>query len=161
LVSASETEPFCAYIFKNVVDPFVGRVSYIKIISGNARPGDNFVNANRGTSDRISKLYWARGKEQVEIEAASCGEIVVLPKLKEGSVGETLTHKDRKMKIVPPQFPEPMFSRSVNPKSKTDIDKIRTVFRGSPRAILLSSGSTILKLEKRSCLVSERYILTS
>ncbi|WP_448521725.1 elongation factor G [Pseudothermotoga sp.] len=124
LVSASETEPFCAYIFKNVVDPFVGRVSYIKIISGNARPGDNFVNANRGTSDRISKLYWARGKEQVEIEAASCGEIVVLPKLKEGSVGETLTHKDRKMKIVPPQFPEPMFSRSVNPKSKTDIDKI-------------------------------------
>ncbi|KAF2958771.1 elongation factor G [Thermotoga sp. Ku-13t] len=123
-ISPSETEPFCAYIFKNVADPFVGRVSYIKVIAGTVRPGDNFVNVNRGTSDRISKLYFARGKEQVEVEEASCGEIVVLPKLREGSVGETLTHKDRKLKIVPPQFPEPMFSRSVNPKSKTDIDKI-------------------------------------
>lgn len=123
-VSISETEPFCAYIFKNVVDPFVGRVSYIKIVSGLAKPGDSFVNADRGTTDRFSKLYWARGKDQFEIEEASCGEIIVLPKLKEGGVCETLTHKDRKLKIVPPQFPEPMFSRSVNPKSKTDIDKI-------------------------------------
>ncbi len=123
-IKASETEPFCAYNFKTVVDPFVGRVSYIKVISGTIKAGDSYFNVNRGTSDKFGRLYLARGKEQVEIDQATCGDIVVLPKLKEGSVCETFTHKDRKLIITPPIFPEPMFSRSVNPKSKADIDKI-------------------------------------
>lgn len=124
MVKISESEPFCAYNFKTVVDPFVGRVSYIKIIAGVIKPGDSYFNVNRGTSDKFGRLYLARGKEQVEVDQAVGGDIVVLPKLKEGSVTETLTHKDRKLIIIPPSFPEPMFSRSVNPKSKADIDKI-------------------------------------
>ncbi|MFN3284328.1 MAG: GTP-binding protein, partial [Pseudothermotoga sp.] len=124
MVKISESEPFCAYNFKTIVDPFVGRVSYIKIIAGIIKPGDSYFNVNRGTSDKFGRLYLARGKEQVEVDQAVGGDIVVLPKLKEGSVTETLTHKDRKLIIIPPSFPEPMFSRSVNPKSKADIDKI-------------------------------------
>lgn len=124
MLKISESEPFCAYNFKTVVDPFVGRVSYIKIVAGVIKPGDSYFNVNRGTSDKFGRLYLARGKEQVEVDQAVGGDIVVLPKLKEGSVTETLTHKDRKLIIVPPSFPEPMFSRSVNPKSKADIDKI-------------------------------------
>ncbi|HEY8543379.1 MAG TPA: elongation factor G [Pseudothermotoga sp.] len=120
----SETEPFCAYNFKTVVDPFVGRVSYIKMIAGVVKAGDSYFNVNRGISDKFGRLYLARGKEQIEIDQATGGDIVVLPKLKEGAVTETLTHKDRKLTIIPPTFPEPMFSRSVNPKSKADIDKI-------------------------------------
>ncbi|HBJ81505.1 elongation factor G [Pseudothermotoga sp.] len=123
-IKPSETEPFCAYNFKTVVDPFVGRVSYIKIIAGAVKPGDTYVNVNRGTSDKFGRIYLPRGKDQIEVDQASCGDVVVLPKLKEGSVGETFTHKDRKLTIVTPAFPEPMFSRSVNPKSKSDIDKI-------------------------------------
>lgn len=123
-VKITESEPFCAYNFKTVVDPFVGRVSYIKIIAGIIKAGDSYFNVNRGTSDRFGRLYLARGKEQIEIDQATAGDIVVLPKLKEGSVTETLAHKDRKLIIIPPTFPEPMFSRSVNPKSKADIDKI-------------------------------------
>ncbi len=124
MLKISESEPFCAYNFKTVVDPFVGRVSYIKIVAGVIKPGDSYFNVNRGTSDKFGRLYLARGKEQVEVDQAVGGDIVVLPKLKEGSVTETLTHKDRKLIIIPPSFPEPMFSRSVNPKSKADIDKI-------------------------------------
>ncbi len=123
-VEINPTEPFCAYNFKTVVDPFVGRVSYVKVIAGHLKPGDTYVNVNRGLADKFGRLYRAKGKEQVEIEEAVSGDIVVLPKLKEGGVCETLAHKDRKIIIVPPQFPEPMFSRSVNPKSKADIDKI-------------------------------------
>jgi elongation factor G len=58
------------------------------------------------------------------VESVGPGEIVVLLKLKEGAVGETLAHRDRRVRVVPPAFPEPMFSRSVHPKSKSDIDKI-------------------------------------
>ncbi len=123
-INVSETEPFCAYNFKTVVDPFVGRVSYVKVIAGTIKPQDGYFNANRGTSDKFGRIYLARGKEQIEIDQATIGDIVVLPKLKEGSVCETFTHKDRKLTIIPPEFPEPMFSRSVNPKSKADIDKI-------------------------------------
>jgi len=123
-VKMSESEPFCAYNFKTVVDPFVGRVSYIKVIAGVIKPQDSYFNVSRGSSDKFGRLYFARGKEQIEVEQAGCGDIVVLPKLKEGAVTDTFTHKDRKLTIVPPTFPEPMFSRSVNPKSKADIDKI-------------------------------------
>ncbi|AEH50663.1 elongation factor G [Pseudothermotoga thermarum] len=123
-VQVTPNEPFCAYNFKTIVDPFVGRVSYIKVIAGTIKPGDSYVNVNRGLTDKFGRLYRAMGKEQVEVEEAISGDIIVLPKLKEGGVGETLAHRDRKIMIIPPAFPEPMFSRSVNPKSKTDIDKI-------------------------------------
>ncbi len=123
-IPVSPSEPFCAYNFKTVVDPFVGRVSYIKVIAGSIKAGDNYINVNRSLSDKFGRIYRAMGKEQVEIEEAISGDIIVLPKLKEGGVCETLAHKDRKITIIPPAFPEPMFSRSVNPKSKSDIDKI-------------------------------------
>jgi len=63
-------------------------------------------------------------RQQVEVEEVGVGDILVLPKLKEGAVGDTLTHRDRRLRIVKPSFPEPMLSRSVHPKSKSDIDKI-------------------------------------
>ena len=123
-LSFSEDEPYCLYNFKTIVDPFVGKVSYLKVISGNVKAGASYVNLNRNVSDKFGHIYLPHGKEHVEVEEVSCGDIVVFPKIKEGAVGDTLSHKDRRLKIVSPDFPEPMFSRSVNPKSKSDIDKI-------------------------------------
>ncbi|AMW31910.1 translation elongation factor 2 (EF-2/EF-G) [Fervidobacterium changbaicum] len=123
-VVASETDPFVGYTFKAVVDPFVGKLSYIKVVSGVLKPGDTFVNVTRGSQEKVGHLYFAKGKETYEVEEASCGDVVVLPKLKESAVRDTLTHKDRKLAIIPPVYPEPMISKSVNPKSKSDIDKI-------------------------------------
>ncbi|HCL98578.1 MAG TPA: elongation factor G, partial [Fervidobacterium sp.] len=123
-VSASETDPFVGYTFKAVVDPFVGKLSFIKVISGNLRQGDGFNNVTRGTQEKVGHLYFGKGKDTYEVEEVSCGDIVVLPKLKESAVKDTVTHKDRKLTIIPPDYPEPMISKSVTPKSKSDIDKI-------------------------------------
>ena len=120
----SEEEPFCAYIFKSVVDQFVGRITFAKVIAGVLRSGDTIVNVQKDVSEKLGHIYVPILKQQKEVESAGPGEIVVLLKLKEGAVGETLAHRDRRVKIVPPAFPEPMFSRSVHPKSKSDIDKI-------------------------------------
>lgn len=123
-INPSETDPLVGYTFKAVVDPFVGKLSFIKIISGNMKPGDSFNNVTRSTQEKAGHVYFAKGKDTYEVDEVSCGDIVVLPKLKESGVKDTITHKDRKLTIVPPEYPEPMISKSVNPKSKSDIDKI-------------------------------------
>ncbi len=123
-VVPSETDPLVGYTFKAVVDTFVGKLSFIKIISGNMKPGDAFNNVTRGTQEKAGHLYFAKGKETYEVEEVSCGDIVVLPKLKDSGVRDTITHRDRKLTIISPEYPEPMISKSVNPKSKSDIDKI-------------------------------------
>jgi elongation factor G len=123
-VAPVEDEPIVAYTFKAIVDQFVGKLSFLKIISGKLTSGDTLINVNKGTSEKIGHLYFPVLKNTNEVSEASCGDIIVIPKLKESSVGDTMTHKDRKLKIVPPEFPEPMISKSINPKSKSDIDKI-------------------------------------
>jgi elongation factor G len=123
-VVPSESDPLVGYTFKAVVDPFVGKLSFIKIISGTMKPGDTFNNVTRNTQEKVGHVYFAKGKDTYEVEEASCGDIVVLPKLKDSGVKDTITHKDRKLTIISPSYPEPMISKSVNPKSKSDIDKI-------------------------------------
>ncbi len=120
----SETEPFVGYTFKAVVDPFVGKLSYIKVISGYLNPGDSFTNVNRGTQEKAGHIYFPLCKETYEVEKATAGDVIVLAKLKDSGVKDTLVHKDRKLTIVSPTYPEPMISKSISPKSKSDIDKI-------------------------------------
>ncbi|MCD6546204.1 MAG: elongation factor G [Thermotogae bacterium] len=120
----TEEEPFVGLIFKAVVDPFVGKISYIKVLSGVLSTGDSFVNTRTNTTEKISHIYTVVGKKQNEIEKAIPGDIIALTKLKESAVGDTICHKDRKVIIDIFEFPEPMISKSVHPKSKSDIDKI-------------------------------------
>ncbi len=123
-VSMKDDEPFVGLIFKAVVDPFVGKLSFVKIVAGTLKPGDSFVNMRRENVEKIGHVYIPVLNKQVEVEVLGAGDIAVLPKLKESSVGDTLVHRDRKMRLKLPEYPEPMYSRSVNPKSKQDIDKI-------------------------------------
>jgi len=120
----SDNEPFVGLIFKAVVDPFVGKISYVKVLAGTLSPGDSFVNIRTNTTEKISHIYSVVGKKQNEIEKAIPGDIIALTKLKESAVGDTICHKDRKVVIDIFSFPEPMISKSVHPKSKSDIDKI-------------------------------------
>ncbi|ONN26649.1 elongation factor G [Thermosipho affectus] len=120
----SEGEPVVAYTFKAIVDQFVGKLSFLKVISGKLTAGDTLVNVNRGVNEKIGHIYYPVLKNTEETSEATCGDIIVIPKLKESAIGDTMTHKDRRLKIVLPEFPEPMISRSINPKSKSDIDKI-------------------------------------
>jgi len=119
-----QDEPFVGYIFKAAVDPFIGKQSFVKILSGSIKGGDSFVNANKGSNEKASHIYHIIGKDQEEVSEAIVGEIISIPKLKESSVGDTLCNSSRKLVVEKLDFPDPMLSKSVHPKSKADIDKI-------------------------------------
>lgn len=120
----NENEPFVGFIFKAAVDPFIGKQSFIKLYSGKIATGDSFVNSTKGSSEKAAHIYAVVGKEQKEIAEAVAGDIISVPKLKESSVGDSLSHTARKLLIPALTFPEPMLSKSVKPVSKQDIDKI-------------------------------------
>ncbi|MDI3517190.1 MAG: elongation factor [Thermotogota bacterium] len=122
LVKPEESEPFVGYIFKAVVDPFVGKQSFVKVLAGELKPGDTFVNGD--TEEKVTHVYVAVGKNTEEVERARVGDVILLLKLKKSSVGDTLCHKSRRLIVTGLEYPEPMISKAVNPKSKADVDKI-------------------------------------
>ena len=119
-----DDEPFVGLIFKAEVNKFVGKVTYVKVITGTLKAGDTFVNMRKENTEKVGHVYVALLSKQEEVDEVGAGEIAVLLKLSESAVGDTLVHRDRKLKVALPDYPEPMYSRSVNPKSKQDIDKI-------------------------------------
>ena len=119
-----DDEPFVGLIFKAEVNKFVGKVTYVKVITGTLKAGDTFINMRKENTEKVGHVYVALLSKQEEVEEVGAGEIAVLLKLSESAVGDTLVHRDRKLKVALPDYPEPMYSRSVNPKSKQDIDKI-------------------------------------
>jgi len=116
--------PFVGFIFKAAVDPFIGKQSFVKVLSGEIKTGNPIVNVNKDSTEKASHIYHVTGKEQEEVDTATLGDIVSIPKLKESEVGDTLCNTSRKLMVVKPEYPEPMLTKSVHPKSKGDIDKI-------------------------------------
>ncbi|AKI96950.1 elongation factor G [Kosmotoga pacifica] len=123
-VKPLESEPLVGYIFKSSVDPFVGKITFIKIISGTLKQGDSFVVVNQESTEKAGHILIVDGTKDIEISEATVGDIIKLAKLKKSAVGDTVTHKDRQLKLRLLEWPEPMLSKSVQPKSKSDIDKI-------------------------------------
>ena len=117
--------PFSALIFKVVVDPFIGKLTYAKVLTGKIKPGDTIYNESSKTTERINHIYVPAGKKQNEISEASVGDIIAIPKLKESQVGNFLSEPSKKISIENIfDFPEPMISKSVKSKNKGEIDKI-------------------------------------
>lgn len=123
-VNSKEDEPFTGYVFKSVVDPFVGKMTYIKILSGILKQGDSFMMVDLESPEKAGHINITEGIKDIEIDEATVGDIIKLTKLKKSAVGTTATHKDRQLKLSIMELPEPMISKSISPKSKNDIDKI-------------------------------------
>jgi elongation factor G len=116
--------PFSAFVFKSIVDPYVGQLSIIRIFSGKLIANTEFYNLSRKTKERFGQIYLLQGKEQITQEAASCGDIIAIPKLKETQTQDSLTDGKEKILFEPIQFPESLISASVKPKSRQDEEKI-------------------------------------
>ena len=86
-----ETGEPAGFVFKTVSDPFVGRLSFMKVISGVLEPGMELVNARTGKKDRLGHLYVMMGKETNDVKSAKAGDIIVVPKLTETRTGDTLS----------------------------------------------------------------------
>jgi elongation factor G len=116
--------PFSAYVFKTIVDPFAGRLSVLRIVSGRAHQDLNCVNTVRDTRERIGHLLKLEGKKQSQVPQAVAGDIVALAKLKDTATGDTLA--DEKSPIVYAPFPDApaAISFALQPKSKADDEKV-------------------------------------
>lgn len=113
-----------AFIFKTVSEPRVGLVSYFKVYSGKIKSGDELVNANNETTERISQIYLANGKDRIATDELKAGDIGVMLKLKNSHSNNTLNEKGVDRKIEPMHFPESRVRVAVAQMGKGDMEKL-------------------------------------
>ncbi len=123
-VERKTSDPFAAMVFKTTADPFVGRLSYIRVFAGQLKADSTLYNAVREKSERIGSIFTMRGKTQDAMTVANAGDIVVVPKMSETKTGDTLCDKDKPVIFDPIVYPKPMFTMAVEAKNKGDEDKI-------------------------------------
>jgi len=116
-------DPLCGLVFRVMSDPYVGKLTFLRLFSGTLAQNGQFLNPHTGKQEKISKIIRMQGKEQVPIESASAGEIIALLKVESLKTFDTMTTADHRLVIRPPKLPRPMFSRAVEPKTKTDEKK--------------------------------------
>lgn len=121
-----EKEPFSAFVFKTIVDPFVGKISLFKVYSGVAKKDMEVINANKDEKERIASLFLLRGKEQLEVEKVIAGDIGATAKLQYTETGDTLCDKDKPIKYIGINMPKPALFMAIEPKSKGDEEKIHS-----------------------------------
>lgn len=122
-VKCDMNEPLSAFVFKTVADAFVGKMSFIKVMSGKIKTGIDAVNASTKSNLKIGKLYTLLGKKQIEISEAGCGDIVVCTKL-DVNTNDTVCDPSRVVKFSPVAFPNPCYSMAVKAKAQGDESKI-------------------------------------
>ncbi len=134
--------PLVARVFKTTADPYVGKLSYFRVLSGTMRSDSRVVNASDGSEERIGTIFFMRGKEQLPTEEVGPGDIGAVAKLSKTTTGETLCSKDDPITVEPIKFPNPVYSVAIFPKTKADLDKM-----SSALARLLEEDPT-LKVER-------------
>ncbi len=112
------------FVFRTVADPFVGKMSYFKVMEGTLHENDTLKNVRTGESEKLGHLYYMRGKKQIAAEELVCGDIAVTAKLGNVATGDTLTTRAEGFRYLPVQYPKPYACRAVRPLSKGDEDKI-------------------------------------
>jgi elongation factor G len=123
-IKPSPDGPLAALVFKTSADPYVGKLTYFRVYSGTLNSNSQVWNASRGGAERIGQLFVLRGKNQEPVPQISAGDIGAVAKLTTTSTGDTLCSQDKQVKIAPIEFPPPIFSLAVHPKTKTDLDKL-------------------------------------
>ena len=123
-VLSDENAPFSAFVFKTVADPYAGRLSIMRVVSGKLGSDGTFFNVNRDTKERFNQLLTLMGKEQKPAQAAGPGAIVAVAKLKETTTGDTLCADANKIKYHTADPLPTLISFALQPKSKGDEDKI-------------------------------------
>lgn len=124
LIKPDSNGLFSAYVFKCVSDPFVGKLSYLRVYSGNLEMDTPLYNPRTKKSEKFGKIFKIFGKEQRPIEKAFCGDIVVIPKLDDIIISDTVFNIEKSFRFTDVKFPQPMVSLAVEPKSKGDEQRL-------------------------------------
>ena len=122
----ADHQPVSAYVFKTVADPFAGRVSYFKVMSGVLKNEANLSNFNRGGAERLSHIAVVQGKTQTPVPELHAGDLGAVAKLKDTLTGDTLGDKTAPIIYAKVMLAEPAISFAIEPKSRGDEDKLST-----------------------------------
>ncbi len=119
--------PASLYVFKTTVEPHIGRVSYFKVMSGTVKAGDDFLNEDRGSKERISQLFVVAGQNRMEVEELKAGDIGATVKLKDVNTGNTLNGKGTDNKFDFIKYPNPKYRRAIKAVNEADAEKLSEI----------------------------------
>jgi elongation factor G len=122
----SEDEPFSALAFKVMSDPYVGKLTYFRVYSGKVKAGERVLNVTTGKNERIGRLLQMHANHREEREEIGAGEIVAAVGLKATTTGDTLSTETAPIRLESMNFPDPVISVAIEPKTKADQDKLAT-----------------------------------
>src|SRR5262245_34207456 len=125
-VKASDTAPYSAFVWKTIADPFAGRITMLRAVSGALKSDATVNNATREAPERLGHLLVLQGKTQTHVPELKAGDLGAVAKLKDTHTNDVLADKGTAIRVAPIQFPEPVLSYAIEPKSRGDEDKIST-----------------------------------
>lgn len=123
-LKTNDAEALAVRVFKTIVDPFVGKISYLKVISGTLTSDSSVYNPKKDRMEKIGSLFVMKGKQQLNVTKLACGDIGAVAKLTVTATNDTLCSKEKPVLLDDIVFPEPMLGMAVVPKAKGDEDKI-------------------------------------
>jgi elongation factor G len=121
---ASEEAPFSALVFKVMSDPYVGKLTYFRVYSGNVKAGDRVLNTTNGRTERIGRILQMHANHREERDEIGAGEIAAAVGLKQSTTGDTLAVESAPIVLESMTFPDPVISVAIEPKTKGDQDKL-------------------------------------
>lgn len=127
VLQASDAEPVVAYIWKTTADPFVGKLTYMRVYSGVLSSDSRVWNQTKDSEERLGTLQILRGKEQIPVSTLHAGDIGAIAKLSDTDTGDTLSTKSKVVAIPMPEYPNALYSVAVFPKTQADSAKISNV----------------------------------
>lgn len=116
--------PFSAFVFKTIIDPFVGKISIMKVVAGKLNAGTEVLNERTSKVEKIGKLFFLRGNQQEELNYAEAGDIVAVAKLQHTLSGDTLCDKSDVIRYLPLDYPKPALYYAIEVEDKKDEDKV-------------------------------------
>lgn len=145
-MATNESESMSAFVFKTIVDPFVGRISFLKVMSGVFSADKEVYNVQKEVTEKVSQVFAIRGKNQIAVGKLFTGDIGAVVKLASTATNDTLATKAKQVMYPPIVFPDAMLSKAIWPKSKNDEDKLSTsiqkILEEDLSARLINNGET-------------------
>lgn len=142
IIEPVSESPLTAMVFKTLLDPHVGKISYFRVYSGVLSSNSQVWNSSKETNERIGQLFIVRGKAQETMPQIEAGDIGAVVRLSVTGTGDSLCLRERPLQFAPIEFPQPVLCMAVHPKSKADLDKMSTAL---PR---LTEEDLTLKIQR-------------
>jgi elongation factor G len=128
-VKPSDGAPYAAFVWKTIADPFAGRITMLRVVTGTLKSDATVANVTRETSERLGHLLALQGKAQTHVTELKAGDLGAVAKLKDTHTSDVLADKQVKYRVAAIKFPEPVLAYAIEPKSRGDEDKISTAMQ--------------------------------